>query len=65
MKKLEEEEKRASMLLKTDERKRPYNSMTESKVRPRPVGIVELSGQHIMMLLQRSGFESRHPAKCF
>ncbi len=32
LKKLEEEEKRASMLLKMDERKRPYNSMTETKV---------------------------------
>jgi hypothetical protein len=34
LKKLEEEEKRASMLLKMDERKRPYNSMTETKVQP-------------------------------
>ena len=36
LKKLEEEEKRASMLLKMDERKRPYNSMTETKVRNMP-----------------------------
>ncbi len=36
MKKLEEEEKRAEMLLKMDERKRPYNSMTETKVSPPP-----------------------------
>jgi hypothetical protein len=32
LKKLDEEEKRAEMLLRTDERKRPYNSMTETKV---------------------------------
>jgi hypothetical protein len=32
LKKLDDEEKRAEMLLRTDERKRPYNSMTETKV---------------------------------